>query len=296
MDSQRDPASAAAEADRFSRWPAVFELLERVWPRLATAIPTSARLGARWQEMSTPFTETIEGRVVAHAGVLEVPLVLDGRAVVAAGVHAVCTAPDARGRGHARRVLEAALAHASRYDTILLHANDAALYRKFGFRDVEQVAFVSPVPRGPKTASMRRLADTRTDDVALVHAAFAERTPVSHVLGIGGAGPLFVMDEVLGCGGFARLWHAADLDAIIACDLDDEHVLQIYDVVARELPTIADIVARVPGRVDTVELLFVPDRVGGTWTTRSLAPPDVFMVKGAFVGARELVLPPLARC
>jgi hypothetical protein len=132
--------------------------------------------------------------------------------------------------------------------------------------------------------------------VELVLAAFADRTPVSHVLGVGAAGPLFVMDEVLGCGGFARLWHAADLDAVIACDLDDDHVLQIYDVVARELPSITDIVARVPGRVDTVELLFVPDRVGGSWTTRPLEPPDVLMVKGAFVEAHELVLPPLARC
>ena len=144
---------------------------------------------------------------------------------------------------------------------------------------------------------MRRLSDTRAEDVDLVHAAFAGRTPVSHVLGVGAAGPLFVMDEVFGRRGFARLWYAADLDAVVACDLDDEHVLQIYDVVARELPSVADIVARVPGRVDTVELMFVPDRLGGRWATRPLAPPDVFMVKGTFVSTSQpLVLPPLARC
>jgi predicted N-acetyltransferase YhbS len=277
-------------------WPAVIELLSRVWPRLATAIPTSARLGARWHEMSTPFTALEAGRVVAHAGVLEVPLVLDGRAVLAAGVHAVCSAPEHRGRGLVRRVLEAALAHAHAYELTVLHANDAALYRKFGFRDVDQVAFVADAPRGAKAAPMRRLSDAAPDDVARVLAAFVGREPVSHVLGVGEAGPLFVMDEVLGCGGFRRLWYAEDLDAVVACDLDDAHVLQIYDIVARELPSIPEIVARVPGRVDAVELLFAPDRVGGRWKTRPLEPVDVFMVRGPFIDARELVLPPLARC
>lgn len=277
-------------------WPSVIELLSRVWPRLASAIPTSARLGARWHEMSTPFTVREGGRVVAHAGVLEVPLVLDGRAVLAAGVHAVCTAPEHRGRGLARRVLEAALAHADAYELVVLHANDAALYRKFGFRDVPQVAFVADAPRAPKATPMRRLSDAAPDDVARVLSAFAGRTPVSHVLGVGEAGPLFVMDEVLGCDGFRRLWLAEDLEAVVACDLDDTHVLQIYDVVARELPAIADIVARVPGRVDAVELLFGPDRVGGRWRTRPLEPMDVFMVRGPFVDARDVVLPPLARC
>ena len=57
MGSQGDPARDPVDGPAFGAadWPAVFELLERVWPRLATAIPTSARLGARWQEMSTPF-------------------------------------------------------------------------------------------------------------------------------------------------------------------------------------------------------------------------------------------------
>ncbi|HET6581811.1 MAG TPA: GNAT family N-acetyltransferase, partial [Nannocystaceae bacterium] len=206
MDPPRDPAELAA------LWPAVIRLVESVWPRLTNAIPTAARLGARWQEMSTPFVAEDGGRVVAHAGVLEIPLVLDGRAVTAAGVHAVCTHPDARGRGHARRVLEAALAHAAgRCETIVLHANDAALYRKFGFRDVEQCAFVGAPPRAAKAAPMRPLSSSRPDDVALLLSAFAARTPVSHVLGVGSAGPLFVLDEVLGCGGFARLWWAEDL-------------------------------------------------------------------------------------
>jgi predicted N-acetyltransferase YhbS len=277
-------------------WPAVIALLSRVWPGLATAIPTAARLGARWEEMSTPFTVAEGGAVLAHAGLLEIPLVLDGRAVAAVGVHAVCSAPEARGRGHARRVIEAALDHAAARTTVVLHANDAALYRKFGFRDVEQVAFVADAPRGPKATPMRRLSHHDADDVALVHTAFAGRTPVSHVLGVRGAAELFVLDEVLGTRGFARLWHAEDLGAVVACDLDDAHVLQIYDIVAGRLPSVADIVARVPGRVDAVELLFVPDLIGGRWSTRPLAPPDVFMVKGTLVGARELVLPPLARC
>ena len=41
-------------------------------------------------------------------GVLEIPLVLEGKRVLVGGIHAVGTHPDHRGQGHYRRVMEEA--------------------------------------------------------------------------------------------------------------------------------------------------------------------------------------------
>jgi GNAT superfamily N-acetyltransferase len=270
------------------------DLLAASWPRLRTAIPEAARLGARWDELSTAFVELEDGRAAAHAGVLWIPMVVDARRVDVAGIHAVCTAELLRGRGLARRVLERAIEWASqRTETIVLHANDAAIYGRFGFRALAQTVWWCDVavPRVPEPRRMQRLS---TSDVARVFAAFDGRVPVSERVGVGEAAALFVLDEILACDRFARLWALDDL--VIACDLEDR-VLQIYDVVGPRWPPLEEIVAAAPGRVDRVELFFMPDRwASRRWRTREMSPPDVLMVRGPFSADAEIAVPPLARC
>jgi hypothetical protein len=206
----------------------------------------------------------------------------------------VCTAEQLRGRGLARRVLERAIAWAlERTDTLVLHANDAAIYGRFGFRALEQTVWWCEVavPRVPEAARMRR---STTDDVAQVWAAFPGRVPVSERVGVREAAALFVLDEILACDRFARLWRLGD--AVIACDVEDR-VLQIYDVVGPRWPSLASIVAAAPERVDRVELFFAPDRWGDRrWQTRAMTPPDVLMVRGPFSSDAQIAVPPLARC
>ena len=49
----------------------------------------------RWEDCSTPFVAEEDGRVIAHAGVLEIPLVIAGRERVVAGMHARAPLQDA---------------------------------------------------------------------------------------------------------------------------------------------------------------------------------------------------------
>ncbi len=273
----------------------VFELLCSVWPALCDRVPAAADLGARWAEMSTAFIEREDGLPVAHAGVLEIPLLVAGEPRRAAGIHAVCTSEAHRGRGFARRVIERAIAHAEdRADLVLLHASAPELYAPFGFSPVAQRVFHCDRPEG-RGPSLRRLAAT-PEDVALVRRLFVARAPVSHVLGVRDAADIFLLDECLGCGTLRRLWFAEDLDVVIALDVADR-VAQIYDIVGPSLPPLAEITRRIPGRFDRVELFFAPDRFPGPrWRTRVMQPPDVFMVRGPFAPGDEIAIPPLARC
>lgn len=273
----------------------VFALLCSVWAMLRERVPAAAELGARWSEMSTAFVVREGGTAIAHAGVLEIPMIVAGETRRAAGIHAVCTAEGHRGRGHARRVIERAIAHAEQHaDLVLLHASDPEIYTQFGFRPVEQRVFHCERPEA-RAAPMRQLAATAAD-VALVRRLSRGRAPVSEALGIGDAADLFVLDECLACGTFARLWYAEDLDVVVALDVADR-VAQIYDVVGTSLPPLAEITARIVGRFDRVELFFAPDRFAQPrWRMRAMEPPDVFMVRGAFAPGAEIAVPPLARC
>jgi GNAT superfamily N-acetyltransferase len=276
---------------------ALFALLCEMWPRLRTALPRAAALGARWDELSSPFTRTDGDRVVAHAGVLVVPMTIDRARVPVAGLHAVCTAPTHRGRGLARAVLADALAHAdTRADLMLLHAVDPALYARFGFRALEPVAWIVDAPvvvRAP--ARFVPLSDARGQDVERVRAALPGRTPVSRRLAAHDDGRLFVLDEVLACGGFGRLWYAPDLDVIAAFEVEGD-VLRLYDVVARELPALREIVARVDGPIGAVELFFAPDRLApGATRMRPLRDADIPMVRGPWPLGDAVAIPPLSR-
>lgn len=272
----------------------LMDLLASCWAMLRPAIPEAARLGARWDELSTAFVEREDGVAIAHAGVLWIPMVIDGEARLVAGIHAVCTAPAHRGRGRARKVIEAALEHAStRAETVVLHANDAAIYGRFGFRPLPQTVWWCE-PSVARAQAMRQLSSDDAADVARVWDAFAGRMPVSQTLGVGEAAGLFVLDEVLACKRFARLWALDDL--VVAADYEDR-LLQIYDVVGPRWPSLDELVAHAPGRVDRVEIFFNPDRWPQTrWRTREMESPDVLMVRGRFTEAGEIAIPPMSRC
>src|SRR5512138_388774 len=101
---------------------ALYGLLDRTWPGLARKLEIAARLGWRWDDVTTPFVSRAAGRIVSHVGVLDLPLHLGGRETRAAGLHAVCTDAAHRRRGHYRAAMEEALAFVdSRWSASKLH-------------------------------------------------------------------------------------------------------------------------------------------------------------------------------
>ncbi|MEU6232330.1 GNAT family N-acetyltransferase [Kitasatospora sp. NPDC047058] len=92
------------------------------------------------------------GRLVAHAGLLPLPLTVGGVDLDAVGVGGVAVAPDVRGRGLARAVVGAAVAHARtlgpRYALLFCRPPLVALYRRLGWREVaDEVHVEQPAGR-----------------------------------------------------------------------------------------------------------------------------------------------------
>ncbi|MFF0739616.1 GNAT family N-acetyltransferase [Streptomyces sp. NPDC004111] len=101
-----------------------------------------------------------DGRLVAHAGLLRIPLSIGDRDTEAVGVGGVAVAPDVRGRGLARRVVGAALEHARTLgpERALLFCRPplVPLYEKLGWRPVVGEVRVEQ-PQGPVIMPLRTM-------------------------------------------------------------------------------------------------------------------------------------------
>jgi predicted N-acetyltransferase YhbS len=272
------------------------DLLGSIWKRLPSAVVRARASGVDWFEVSTPFLEYEAGRIVAHVGVLEIPVVLDGEAQTIAGVHAVCSHPEHRGRGHVRAAMERALAFVdARWGTAVLWANDPSIYGRFGFVAREESMFVGPV-RGGKARELRALMLDQPADVAFLREQLARRKPVSQRVAVREPGWLALLDLALWTPG-PSLAYLPDLDCIVVYAVR-ERFLDLYDVIAGEMPTLADIASRLGERVDTAIVYFSPDLLG---TPDLVAEPtvliDSLMVRGrAWMGDRGFAFSPIGRC
>ena len=111
-----------------------------VLPGLGERMVAAERLGFRWEAHSAAFAG---GRTIGHVGVLSLSMYLDHRAATVGGIHATCTHPEHRGRGHAAQLLDDALGWCDeRFDTVRLTTAIPRFYERFGFRPVTEHRFV----------------------------------------------------------------------------------------------------------------------------------------------------------
>ncbi len=286
--------------------PRLAALLARVWPALPGAAERAAALGFRWADVSTPFVRWQGDRAIAHVGVIDLPLVVDGRRVHVGSVHAVCTDPSVRGRGHCRALLEEALAFCdARYETVVLTTLIPDLYAKFGFRPLREHGFVrSLVPSRPARSgsSWRTLSADVADDVELLRRLLAQRAPVSARVGSLEGGTVLVVALLLTWGDFSRVHHHEALDVVTVHEVRDR-TLVLYDVVGPALPPLERLTEGVDA--DRALVLFPPERLGDhfdpeLWDharAHSLGYGDdtILMARGPFVESGPFMLQPLSR-
>jgi hypothetical protein len=275
--------------------PRLFDLLDEVFPGLRRAKEEGARLGASWESVSTPFVLEEGGRVIAHVGLIGLPLLVMGRAVTVGSVHAVATLADRRRQGLCRKLMEEMFAHAEgRYDTLILTTENPEVYAPFGFRVLQEHRFtVRPRPR-PGGDGLRRLDLTRAADVSLLNRLLEARSPVSDVVGVTREKAVFFVNE-----GRRPLHYVRDLDALL-CMRREGGTLELFDLVAPEVPGLDEILDRVVPPVERVVLHFSPDKLG----VASAAEPyrldhdgeSYLMVRGPFAAeGTPFTLPRSAR-
>ncbi|MFF0428322.1 GNAT family N-acetyltransferase [Streptomyces sp. NPDC004520] len=126
-----------------------------------------ADAGLTWLPKKEHFGIRRNGRLVAHAGLLELPLSIDGVGTRAVGVGGVAVAPNLRGHGLARAVVSAALDHARamgpRYGLLFCRPPLVPLYRRLGWRTVEWDVHVDQ-PEGAVIMPLRTMWTPLHDD------------------------------------------------------------------------------------------------------------------------------------
>ena len=282
----------------------VFDLLDITFPGIREARANGEAFGARWEDASTPFIVESAGNVIAHVGLLSIPLHVVGTDVACGGIHGVATHPAHRHRGHFRDALERAMAFAStRFETLMLTTLHCEYFEPFGFTVVPESIFRYRPNVRPASVPSRALDLRRRVDLELMHRLLAERSPVSDVLGVGPEKASWAFYEYR-----SAIRYISGADVAVSADLTNG-TLRLYDVVGATIPSIDTIAAAFEAPVAEVVSYLPPDRLGDVFAAEphdlrggvdALEPgaPDlVFMVRGPFAAeGRALMLPRPARC
>lgn len=270
----------------------VFDLLETGFPGIGARRRSAARLGSRWDDCSTPFVHELDGRPVAHVGLLELSYVIKGVRSRVGGIHAVCTLEAERRRGHFRRIMEELLEYCDgRFETLELGTENPEYYEPFGFRVIPEHRFVAAVASSGGRAGFRPFDAARKGDLDRLDRLLGERTPVSNLVGVVEESHVFKFSQ-----GTAGLHYSETLDCLAVFELQGSR-LSLRDVVARTLPSLDALLSEIPAPVERVEFYFSPDRF------RSDARPephrfdgDYYMVHGPFAAEGDaFMVPPPAR-
>lgn len=273
-------------------WPAVRDLLVEGFPGIEESETLARSHGLRWEEMSTPFVHEEGGRVVSHVGVLRLPLVVAERRIVVAGIHAVATRADARGRGLAGALLKEAVLFAEQgHETQILTAGRPELYERAGFSVLTETRFFGRVPAGsPGTTPIRPFSWDDPRERARLEHLLASREPVSRRLAATSDRDVFLFDSARSHLHWVDAW-----EGVLWFSGTRDRV-RVVDVIAPRMPSWAEIARALPAGTDRVELCFAPDVVGGTFEPGPQEPDELLMVRGPFPADGPLILSPASRC
>ncbi|MBD6615617.1 GNAT family N-acetyltransferase [Komarekiella sp. 'clone 1'] len=272
----------------------LFDLVEDTFPGLSSLAECGRKLGASWETASTPFIRFHDDVAITHVGVLEIPMHIMGQRVTAGGVHAVATRAEFRRRGYYRQVMEEVLEYCDQlYETLVLTTPQPEFYLPFGFRIVEEQIFKLQCDCTGDTDGLRILNFADIKDFTLLHRLLETRTPVSNVVGVVKEKPVFCVNE-----GSRSLYYVEDLDLIACMEIEDCR-LHLFDLVATQICSLKEILARIPQHIEEVVIYFSPERldVKDVQSFPHKLDETVLMVRGTFAAEGEkFMLPRSARC
>ncbi|MCW3473822.1 GNAT family N-acetyltransferase [Limobrevibacterium gyesilva] len=281
--------------DRYGGDPAARDALNGLLREVFGLDPAILDVVGGWDPSYTPFSWfDADGRCVANAAAIALPLVVAGVRIEALGIQSVAVHPAWRGRGLFRDLMGRVLAWCdARARLVLLMTATPALYDRFSFRGVPEHDFAGPAPRPLPAGMARRLMPGRPDDIAFLRRMLAARAPVSAVVAVAENATMFLY-KVATRDGIA-LHHVPDLDAVVATVTPDAETLRLIDVVAPRIPPLAGILGALGVAPSRAEVYFPPDRLGWDACARPAPGPARLMARGPFVPEGTVfMLPPTA--
>ena len=247
-----------------------------------------------WGDSYDPHSIVIDGKVVSNVSVNRTDLLIGGRRYHILQLGTVMTAPEYRGMGLGRRLMEYIEREYAHVDGVYLFGNDSVVnyYPKFGFRPGKEVEYRRAVDQtGPCTA--RQVPMDGPAGWSRLSEAMADSTFREDCRMVGNPGLIFfyvsqfMQDAV---------WFLPEQNAWAIAELEDG-VLTLSNVFADGTVTVEDVVRAFGSGVKEVVLGFAPEQPDG-WQRSPLREEDCnFFVKGAIFDAfeeRQLRIPSLS--
>nr|WP_272212003.1 GNAT family N-acetyltransferase [Marinicella sp. W31]MDC2877898.1 GNAT family N-acetyltransferase [Marinicella sp. W31] len=233
-----------------------------------------------------------DGRCVANFSVFSVPLMVEGRRVIAAAYQSGAVRPEYRGQGLYRDLMRRAFTHArtTGHEADILMTHKPGLYEPYGLRQVRLFGFRGPAPAShPQTASGRKISIDNEGDVALIAGMLDRREPVSRRFAVRGMKEFFLLNA-LWQKDETTLTHLPGLDAVIAWKAAEGRLV-ICDIVAPAMPALSEICAGLGGGFSEVETRFSPDLL--QWLqAHPVADPHIYLMVSAAL-TKQLSMAPV---
>lgn len=230
-----------------------------------------------WGDNYDPHSIVIDGKVVANVSVNRCDLELGGRRYRILQLGTVMTAPEHRGKGLSRAIMEYIEPMMAEADGVYLFGNDSVVdfYPKFGFRRGRELEYRKSVSQSGPVAAEQVVMDGPAAWARLAEAM--ERSSFAEGCKMVGNPELifFYVSQFMQ----EAVWYIPGLDAWAVAELE-KGVLTIYNIFADASVTVDDVAAAFGAEVRTVALGFAPESREG-WEVSALLEEDCsFFVRG----------------
>jgi GNAT superfamily N-acetyltransferase len=217
-----------------------------------------------WDPSYNPFSFFDGEKAIANISVFEMPLVINGQFVKAAGIQSVMTHPEYRGKGLIRDLFaEIFKRYEPIYPVFFLFTQIPKMYQRFGFQVVSQSHFIfKDIEKSGEKVPLVELDLQIKRDAHLVNRLFDERKPVSKVFGFLNHQNTFFF-HLLNPSTKVKVAYLPTLDVAIAYSQSDT-VLHLYDVIGRQIPSLNLICSSFEFDISKVEIYFSPDLLNET--------------------------------
>jgi GNAT superfamily N-acetyltransferase len=233
-----------------------------------------------WDPTYRPYSFFKGNKVVANVSMFDMPLVINGQNVKAAGIQSVMTYPSYQGKGLIRKLfVEIFSRYEHQYPLFFLYTQIPAMYQKFGFRVLSQYHFIcEDVEKIGKQKPLMELDMHNEQDANMVRKMFDKRAPVSHVFGFRHHQNAFFF-QVLSGDTKVKVAYAPTLDVVLVYNRSNT-TLHLYDIIGSRIPNLHVITSCFDFDFSKVEIHFSPDLLEASEVKIVTNPHQRLMVRG----------------
>jgi len=248
-------------------------LIDSIFPGCKALAEQGSKYGASWTACSIPFIIEQDQEIIAHLGFIPFDFILDGKSLSVAALHAVCTKPEYRGRGHFKTLMKEALDYANEYcDSVFLFTDTPNLYTPFHFKTITQFNFlVQRKNTSNKKNELRKLSFDIPEDLKIIHRLAKEHLLISNDLHVKQNVVLLLnmMD--------ASLYYSEKKEFIIAYELKGK-MLHIKYIMSQTQYNLDEILSYISKPFENVMLHFCPDKFASIEYSVIEADTDIFLM------------------